>query len=256
MKRYGGELIYHDRDADGVIEVVDTHGVRSLHFGTAPKQSALSLQQPDRIELAYIRAMLSALLFISHPGNVLLIGLGGGTLAKFLLRHYPQCQVDAVERRAGVVEIARTYFGLPEDGRLRIHVSDANAWVETQAQQQAGLYDLILIDAYDHLGMDTSINGMEFLSACVGLLHPQGVLNMNLWGSHPVSLKQSLGLLKVCFPGNAMRLAVPNRGNVIGLGLGKSLIAAKLKQLEPRARELEIQTGLEMPYFLRNLRMI
>jgi spermidine synthase len=164
--------------------------------------------------------------------------------------------VDAVERRAGVVQIARTYFGLPDDVRLRIHVSDANAWVETQAQQQAELYDLILIDAYDHLGMDTSINSMEFLSACVGMLNPTGVLNMNLWGSHPVSLKQSLGLLKGCFLGNAMRLAVPNRGNVIGIGLGKSLVAAKLKQLEPRARELEIQTGLDMPYFLRNLRTI
>ena len=53
-----------------------------------------------------------------------------------------------------------------------------------------------------------------------------------------------------------MRLAVPNRGNVIGFGLGSEFAALKLKQLEPRARQLEIQTGLEMAYFLRNFRAI
>jgi spermidine synthase len=256
MQRYGGELIYHGRDAEGVFEVVDTHGVRSLHFGTAPKQSALSIQHPNRLELAYVRAMLSALLFIEDPVKVLLIGLGGGTMARFLLGQFPGCRVDAVERRAGVVEIAHAYFGLPRTARLDVHVGEANQRVASLASQRAGFYDMILIDAYDHLGMDSSVNALDFLDDCVVLLHPKGVLGMNLWGSHPVSLKQSLVLLRTCFAGTALRLAVPNRGNVIGLGLGKQTAAVKLKQLEPRARELEVRTGLEMPYFLRNFKSI
>ncbi len=256
MKRYGGELIYHGRDEEGVLEVVDTHGVRALHFGTSPKQSALSLQTPNRLELAYIRAMLSPLLFIEDPEHVLLIGLGGGTLARFLLEQFPNCRVDAVERRASVVEIARSYFGLPQDDRLNIRIGEADQQIENQARHEASVYDLILIDAYDHLGMDSSINALDFLSACAELLRPKGVIDLNLWGSHPVSLKQSLALLRVCFPAKALRLAVPNRGNVIGIGLGRELSPLKLKQLEPRARELECRTGLEMPYFLRNLRAI
>ncbi len=256
MQRYGGELIYHGRDDEGVLEVVDTHGVRSLHFGTSPKQSALSLQNPNRPELAYVRAMLSALLFVDDPASVLLIGLGGGSLARFFLEQFPDCRVDAVERRASVVEIAHAYFGLPRHGRLGIRIGEADHLVETQAQHQAGAYDLILIDAYDHLGMDSSVNSLDFLSACVELLHPQGVLDFNLWGSHPVSLKHSLALLKTCFSDRAFRLAVPNRGNVIGLGLGKAFASFKLKQFEPRARKLEVRTGVEMTYFLRNLRAI
>ena len=256
MKRYGGELIYHARDEEGVIEVVDTHGVRSLHFGTSPKQSALSLQTPDRVELAYIRAMLSALLFIDEPCRVLLIGLGGGSLARYLLERFPNCKVDAVERRASVVEIARIYFGLPKEDRLDIRIGEAAQEVENQSGREAEVYDLVLIDAYDHLGMDSSINALDFLTACSRLLRPKGVLNLNLWGSHPVSLKHSLALLRHCFPERSMRLAVPNRGNVIGFGLGSEFAALKLKQLEPRARQLEIQTGLEMAYFLRNFRAI
>ena len=256
MQRYGGELIYSGRDDDGVLEVVDAHGVRSLHFGTPPKQSALSLQNPQRVELAYIRAMLSLLLFVEEPGRILLIGLGGGSLARFFLDQFPECQIHAVERRAGVVQIAHTYFGLPRDSRLDIHIGEACERVETLARHGKGEYDLILVDAYDHLGMDSSVNALDFLLACAGLLKPKGALNMNLWGSHPISLRLSLDLLKTCFPGRTMRLPVPNRGNVIGLGLGRETTAPKHKQLEPLARELEIRTGLEMRYFLRNLRPI
>lgn len=254
MQRYGGELIYHGRDADGVLEVVDTYGIRALHFGTSPRQSALSLDDPQRLELPYIRAMLSSLLFIDDPARVLLIGLGGGSLARFLLEQFPACRVDAVERRAGVVEIAHAYFGLPRAERLHVYIADGCQQVETLSRQGGQEYDLLLVDAYDHLGMDTSINALDFFEDCAQLLHPRGVLAMNLWGTHAIALKQSTNLLKACFPGRAFRLAVPNRGNVIGLGLGLEAIPAPLKRLQPKARDLEFRTGLEMPYFLRNLR--
>jgi len=256
MQRYGGELIYHGRDEDGVIEVVDTHGVRALHFGTSPRQSALSLKDPGRLELAYVRAMLSPLPLIDDPRRALLIGLGGGSLARFLLEQFPDCQVEAVERRAKVVEIAHGFFGLPRVERLSVHVADACRRAAALSREAPQAFDLILVDAYDHLGMDASINARGFLDDCAKLLHPQGALSMNLWGTHAVALRQSTGLLKTCFPGRAFRLAVPNRGNIIGLGLGEDVDSANLRRLHPKARELEFRTGLEMPYFLRNLRPI
>jgi len=254
MQRYGGELIYHGRDEDGVLEVVDTYGIRALHFGTSPRQSALSLSNPQRLELAYIRAMLSPLLFIGEPSRVLLVGLGGGSLAKFLLEQFPTCRVEAVERRPGVVEIAHRYFSLPRSEHLTVHVADACEQVASLIQSHEQIFDLILVDAYDDWGMDPSVNAQDFLGGCARLIRPQGALAMNLWGTHPMALKQSTLLLRSCFPCNTLKLAVPNRGNIIGLGLGEALDPSKRKQLEPKAHELEIQLGLEMPYFLRNLR--
>ena len=255
-QRYGGELIYHGRDADGALEVVDTHGVRALHFGTSPRQSAMALDNPGRLELAYVRAMLCPLPFTGDPRKVLLVGLGGGSLARFLLEQFADCRVEAVERRAGVVELAHGFFGLPRDGRLQVHVADACRLVETWSRAQAEAFDLILVDAYDHLGMDASVNAADFFGGCARLLHPLGALSMNLWGTHPLALRRSLGLFARFFPGRAFRLAVPNRGNVIGLGLGGAVDAANPRQRHPQARELQIRTGLEMPYFLRNLRPI
>ncbi|MDD5034204.1 MAG: fused MFS/spermidine synthase [Methylococcaceae bacterium] len=253
LQRYGGELIHSSRDEDGILEVVDVHGVRALHFGTTPRQSAMSLVDPQRLELAYIRAMLSGLLFVPEPERVLLVGLGGGTLAKFLLANYPLCQVDAVERRPAVKEIAHTYFALPRDERLRVQIADACRYLQELTRETQGEYDLILADVYDHIGMDPSVNAEDFFYACSQLIRPQGVFSMNLWGTHHASLKCSIGLLKICFPGSKFSLAVPNRGNIIGLGLGAQA-GGDLKKLDLNARQLEVRLGLEMPYFLRNLR--
>lgn len=253
LRRYGGSLIYHGRDAEGALEVVDTHGVRSLHFGTSPRQSAMALSEPDKLELAYTRAMLSGLLFMPEPKRILLLGLGGGTLARFILANFPDCHVDAVERRAAVVDIAHDYFGLPRDGRLTVHVGEATEFV---AGHVRGIYDLVLVDAYDQQGMDGSINAVEFFRDCAELMATDGVMTINLWGTHAPSLRLSTELLRVCYPGRCMRLPVPNRGNVIGLGLGENFDDIDPRLYLPRASTLEMRLGLEMPYFLRNLRVL
>lgn len=125
MGKYSGTLIHCQRDAEGPIEVIEAHGVRSLHFGTEPRQSAMALATPDRLELSYLRAMLVGLVFVPDPRRILVLGLGGGSLVRFLLQHYPQAHIDAVESRAALVEVARTYFGLPEQPALRVRIADA-----------------------------------------------------------------------------------------------------------------------------------
>lgn len=253
-RRYGGALVYSGRDSEGVLEVVDAFGVRSLHFGTSPRQSAMALKDPERLELSYVRAMLTVLLFAPTPLRVLQLGLGGGSLARFIMANFPRCSVDAVERRPGVVAIAHDYFGLPRDERLRVEVAEAVAYTETQALRDAERYDLILVDAYDHQGMDSSINAEEFFGACSRLLRHSGAISINLWGTHSASLKHSVELLNHCFPGRAYRLPVPNKGNIVGIGLGSAVPRPDPVMLMPRARAMEIQLGIEMPYFLRNLK--
>ena len=254
--RYGGDLIYSAWDEEGVLEVVDAFGVRSLHFGTPPRQSAMNLRQPERLELAYVRAMLSGLLFAPTPARVLLVGLGGGSLAKFLLREFPLCQIEAVERRAGVAKVARQFFGLPQDERLKVHFADGETFLLDRSHHEESLFDHILVDAYDHIGMDQSINGEAFFQACLGLLRKDGVLSINLWGTHGDSLKRSLALLRGFFPNRAFRLGVPNRGNIIGVGLGEEVDVASPRKLAPRAQSLENQLSLEFSQFLRNLKRL
>lgn len=254
MQRYGGTLIHHCRDEYGVLEIVETHGIRSLHFGTPPRQSALALDDPDHLELPYVRAMLCALVFNREPQRVLILGLGGGSLARFLLTQLPHCRVEAVELRPRVVDLAQTYFALPADARLTIRVGDAASFV--CSADKSSRYDLILVDAYDHIGMDPGLIAEEFFSACKELLAPMGVIAFNLWGTHRVALQNSTELLKRHFERRSFLLPVPNRGNIVGLGLSEPVTTEAWNRYRERSRELEVRFGLEFPYLLRRIKVL
>lgn len=253
MRKYGGTIIHCTRDNEGLVEVVDAQGIRFLHFGTPPRQSALSLTAPERLELSYVRAMLAGLMFTKDPDRVLILGLGGGTLATFLLRAFPECRVDAVESRATVVTVARRFFGLPEDPRLTVHVADAGAFIEAAATSNLVAYSHIFVDLFDREGLAGAVTLPNFTAALAKRLSDQGILAMNLWGSHPESYRSALGPLKLDFGEKILRLQVVGRGNVIIFGLGRALPAPHRHALTTRAGLLERRLGIEFSRFLHLL---
>ena len=99
MEKYGGTLVHCQRDEQGLLEVVEAYGVRSLHFGSAARQSTMSLAEPERLEMPYLRAMLIGLAFVPAPCRCLILGLGGGSLARFLAHHLPSARIEVVELR-------------------------------------------------------------------------------------------------------------------------------------------------------------
>ena len=105
------KTIYKNNDSDGVIEVTEFEGIRSLHFGSFAIQSAMSLKDRDKLELDYAKAMMSWLLFYEiSSDDILLMGLGGGSLAKYMIKELPYCRVEAVEYRSLVADVAHDYF--------------------------------------------------------------------------------------------------------------------------------------------------
>ena len=106
MYRYNGRLVAEYQDEGGLIEVVDHDGLRSLHFGSAVRQSSMFLSAPTRLHMPYEQVMMGFLMFNPEPARMLLIGLGGGSITKFLLEHCDHTHVQVVEQRARVVEVA------------------------------------------------------------------------------------------------------------------------------------------------------
>src|SRR5258707_10783070 len=118
MKRPGKWLA-----ARKAIEIVEEGGVRVLQIGGDAIQSAMRLDAPDRIELDYVQAMMAFLLFRPRPREVLMVGLGGGSMARFIHQRMPNVRVSVVEIDPGVVTVARRYFHFPEeDERLEIPI--------------------------------------------------------------------------------------------------------------------------------------
>ena len=66
--------------------IVDDGCTRQLYFSGCFVQSSMRLDDPFDLDFAYTRKMMAFLLFVPDPGHVLMVGLGGGSLAKFCHR--------------------------------------------------------------------------------------------------------------------------------------------------------------------------
>ncbi len=256
MYKYEGLLIHESHDDEGIIEIIECKGVRSLHFGSHPRQSSMLLTAPDKLELNYVRAMTSWLLFKpTLDDDALVVGLGGGSLTKHLLEHFPDCRLKVVEYRKSVVKIARSYFGLPLDSRLKIIVDDGGDYIRQRAESYREHYSLLFIDAFDHEGMATSICNEAFFDACQALLKKDGILVINLWGgtSNPEFQQVSQWLARA-FNWQVLFLPVRDRGNIIAFAFNNYAPLFSLKELRINALALEQQYQIEFPTFLKDLK--
>jgi spermidine synthase len=247
VRKYGGELIHADRDTIGLVEVVEAHGVRALHFGSSARQSALSLADPEHLELPYLRAMLAALLLLDRfPQRILMLGLGGGSLCRFILGHNPDCRIDAVEARELVAITARQYFGLPKDPRLNVHIADGLAFLRDAAASGQHRYGLIFVDLFDGEGPAAILEDPAFFAAVRAVLEDEGVVAVNLWSGRPGPLREILERIARQFEGGVKRLNVIGRGNVIAFGLGPAVLPWPRKVTQRRAEYLEQRLGVEL----------
>lgn len=250
MHKYQGLLIYKTRDEFGDIEVVDDAVCRSLHFGSEPRQSSMLLRDPLDLALTYTRALAASLLFNPAPRRILLIGLGGGSLAKFLLHHLPDSQIDVVEMRQRVVDVAHSHFKLPEDPRLNIHIGDGGAFIRNSAEES---YDLLLIDAFLGEGIARSVCGISFFDACRQRMSSNGVLGMNLWNGDFINAREMREDIGQSFDGNVLHLPVEGKANTVAFAANGPSLKKRLRGLRATADEIERTTGIEYVSMLKQL---
>lgn len=236
-------MLHRARDEFGPIEILQEQALLSLYFGTSSRQSCMDPEDPTRLILSYTRAMLASLLFDPAPRSALLIGLGGGSLLRFLSHHFPDCRLTAIEKRPLVASLAQEYFGLPQEPTLII--ADGAQFVRDTPEY----FDLVLVDAYDGHGLAPALFNPQFFSDCRRILTEDGWLSINLWGG----VAQPLGYIEEHFP-QVWRLPVRERGNLIVLASpNRSSGSMQPAALRARADQLQGRLGLEFPTFLGDL---
>ncbi len=253
QRLYQGRLVHRRRSRDGVIEVVEDQLFRSLHFGDSTRQSAMSLHHTAVLVLEYTQTMMACLLFNPQPHRILLLGLGGGSLAKFLLQHFPGGSIDAVEPARDVVEVARSHFDLPANPSLKVHINDAVSFMG-DASGEPHSYDLIFVDVYDAHGMVPGVVQTDFLAAAQTRLSEAGVLVLNLSRPQRDLYRQALRNLRRCFPGRLYRLPVIDKGNEIAFAVKTRVQARSAKAIRSRAHTLSEQLGLDFRDYLAHMR--
>ncbi|MFL6625907.1 MAG: hypothetical protein ACJ8G1_05605 [Vitreoscilla sp.] len=187
-----------------------TQKMKSLHFSMAEVQSSMDLACPDSLDLAYTRTMMGFLLFHPRPSRIAMIGLGGGSLAKFCYRHLPEADITVLEINPHVIAL-RHEFSIPEDdARFRVIRADGSRYVRAHE----GAFDVLLVDGYDSDGLPGALSSKRFYDDVFDCLRPSGVMSANI---HLDNEEFALLLARVGRSFHGAPLAVKDResGNAI-----------------------------------------
>ena len=177
--------------------LVSTRGdVRTLEFMPGNVQSEMRLSRPSALMLAYTRAMMCFALFVPRPRHILMVGLGGGSLAKYCYRHFPQARITVIELRADVIALREQFCVPPDDARFCVVHADAAGYLAGAP----GSVDVLVVDGFDDAGLPPALGSSRFYADCRRALRDGGVLAANIFSYDPLYLAM-LGRLQLMFGG-------------------------------------------------------
>jgi spermidine synthase len=232
------------------IEIVEEDGVRVLQIGGDAIQSAMRLDAPDAIELDYVRAMMAFLLFCPEPRDILMVGLGGGSMARFIHERMPAARVTVAEINPGVVTVARKYFRFPEeDERLEIVIGEG---AEAVAGRPASC-DVLVVDGFVNGGVAGSLCTRSFYDAALAALRPQGVMVANFMADDG-KLERHCSRIEKAFGRPPALLLAEEQDNLIAFALRGGPRRLLWTQLKARAREANERFGLRLEECLASLK--
>lgn len=174
--------------------VTTRRGRRRLEFSAGDVQSEMRLSNPAALVLAYTRAIMCFALFVPRPRHIVMVGLGGGSLAKFCYRHFPAARITVLETRADVIALRGQFAVPPDDARFQVIHADATAWLAGRRD----IADVLIVDGFDRAGLPPPLGSARFYGDCRRALLDGGVLVANVFSYDP-ACPRMLARLRLMF---------------------------------------------------------
>ncbi len=229
--------------------ILEDGELRHLCFGMRSTQSVMRISDPFALDLAYTQEMMAFLLFNGQPRRILLIGLGGGSIAKYCYRHLPAARVTAVESDPDVIALRDEFLIPRDDFRFSVIRADGAAYLAELRRK----VDALLVDAFDREGIPTSLANLEFYENARRCLSANGVFVMNLAGGKTTQ-PAHLNWIQEVFGEGVFAVPVDGGGSHV-------VFAQKDRHFEPRwkgflwqAKRLESVFGLKFPTYLQQFK--
>ncbi len=164
-----------------VLDATEPETGRPLRLLRAEEENTQSAIYLDSTELLsrYLHGFHRATALHPSLERVLMIGAAGYAFPRFQLETFPRLRMDVVEIDPAMTTLARRYFGLQEDPRLRIIHADGRVFVNRARQQ----YDVIYIDAFQTRTPPFQLLTRDFARLLARCLRPGGMVVLNLIGS-------------------------------------------------------------------------
>jgi spermidine synthase len=209
-------------------------GEVSLHFNFPTIQSRMIRAEPARLLLDYTRTMMGFLLLQPKPQRIAMIGLGGGSLAKYCRAKLPDADFTAIELSDEVIAL-RDEFEIPPDGPLfRVICGDGAEYVRGDAEPS----DILLIDGFHAEGQPEQLCSAAFYDYCYSKLNEGGVLVVNLcaddtgYGSYVGRIRDSFAerIVVVEADEGENKIVFAQKGGIFPPGFNE--LAERLRMLE------------------------
>jgi len=230
------------------IAVSNERGVRSLHVGGEAIQSAMRIADPYALALDYTRCMMAFLLVHGEPREALMIGLGGGSLAKFFHRNLKRTRVRVVELDPAVLAAARAHFALPpDDARLTVEIGDGADALTPEC------CDVLIVDAFQDEEHVPRLASAEFYDAAFLALREPAALVVNFMDDDP-KFDGYLQRLERSFGGAVLAMPALYDPNILAFAFKGAPPSIAWAELRRRAETLESRYGLPFGRYVSKLR--
>ncbi len=227
--------------------VRDENGIRSLYFSLDELQSRMDARRPWDLEVDYTRTMMGFLMFHAAPRRIGMIGLGGGSLAKFCYRQLPLASITVAEVNPAVVALRRDFLIPDDDARLQVLTCDGADFVAARPAS----FDVLLVDGFDHAGQPPQLCSQPFYDDCLQALAKGGILAVNLHHDNP-DYALCLSRLQRSFEGNILEVPASEKSNCIVFASALPLKARRHIDLKALTSPMEASARVQLqPEFAR-----
>ena len=238
-------VVHEERSLYRNIIVDETHDLRCLKFNTKSSQTSQSCMyknNPDKLVFNYTKLTFASLLVTDNPKNVLIIGLGGGTLSNVIHALYPAAKIHNVEIDPAVLKVARNYFNFIENDVVTSSVQDGRIFIKRAAIKKQK-YDWIILDAFNGDYIPEHLLTKEFFEEVKSVLAEGGVIAANTFSSSKLYEHESATYHAVF--GDFINVSRANRSNRIILAGVNSMpteaqINQRIKALNPRLKKYDV----------------
>lgn len=125
-------------------------------------------------DYALAAPVMAGLAQMDSPGNILILGLGTGTFAKYCSEYFPGSSIEGVEIDEKIAKLAGEYFELPDS--VNVSVYDGRSYLAASKKK----YDVIMVDAYQDITIPFQMSSVEFFKEVEKHLAPNGVMVVNM----------------------------------------------------------------------------
>jgi spermidine synthase len=168
------DLIYERVTPYQTLQVYERDGARTLQGDRVP-QASVRLSD-HQAALPYNSSTPVLLLVAERPRRALMIGLGGGTVGRYLQAGDPDLDVQYVEIDPAVPTIAERYLFFRPGPRMRVAVEDGRQYLHASQEK----WDLVFTDAYIGQSVPFHLTTVEYLDEVKRHLNPGGAFGLNL----------------------------------------------------------------------------